>query len=92
MTRTELIQQIASHRSQFTAKDVEVTVRTILDEMSQVLAGGGRIEIRGFGSFGINTRPARKARNPKTGATVMVPAKLAPHFKPGKELRERVDA
>jgi integration host factor subunit beta len=92
MTRTELIQQLTSHRSQLTAKDIDVTVRTILDEMSRVLAGGGRIEIRGFGSFGINSRPARKARNPKTGVTVMVPAKPAPHFKPGKELRERVDA
>jgi integration host factor subunit beta len=60
--------------------------------MSPVLASGGRIEIRGFGIFGINSRPARKARNPKTGAIVIVPAKPAPYFKPGKELRERVDA
>lgn len=92
MTRAELIQQIASNHPQLTARDIELTVRAILDGMSRVLAKGGRVEIRGFGSFGINHRPARKGRNPKTGAAVMVPAKYVPHFKVGKGLRERVDS
>lgn len=91
MTRAELIQQLASSQSKLTAKDIELTVRTILDAMSHTLAKGGRVEVRGFGSFGINHRPARKGRNPKTGVSVMVPAKYVPHFKPGKELRERAD-
>lgn len=91
MTRADLIQQLASNQPQLTVKDIELTVRTILDAMSRALAKGGRVEIRGFGSFGINYRPPRKGRNPKTGVTVMVLAKYAPHFKPGKELRERVD-
>lgn len=91
-TRAELIQQLASGYPELTAKDVEFTVRTILDGMSRVLAKGGRVEIRGFGSFGINHRPARKGRNPKTGAAVMVPAKCVPHFKVGKGLREWVDS
>lgn len=91
MTRAELIQQLASSQPKLTAKDIELTVRTILDAMSHTLAKGGRVEVRGFGSFGINHRPARKGRNPKTGVSVLVPAKYVPHFKPGKELRERAD-
>lgn len=91
MTRAELIQQLASSQPKLTAKDIELTVRTILDAMSHTLAKGGRVEVRGFGSFGINYRPARKGRNPKSGVSVMVPAKYVPHFKPGKELRERAD-
>jgi len=91
MTRAELIQQISLSQPQLTAKDIELTVRTIMDAMSHTLAKGGRIEIRGFGSFGINHRPARNGRNPKTGAAVMVPAKYAPHFKPGRELRDRAN-
>lgn len=91
MTRSELIQQLASSCPQLTIKDIELTVRTILDEMARILARGGRVEMRGFGSFGINSRPPRKGRNPKTGTAVMVPAKYVPHFKSGKELRERVN-
>jgi len=90
MTRSELIQQLATQFPQLTIKDVELTVRTMLDEMSRSLSKGGRIEIRGFGSFGINHRPPRKGRNPKSGETVMVPAKYVPHFKAGKDMRERV--
>jgi integration host factor subunit beta len=90
MTRTELIQQLASSHPQFTAKDVDLIVRTIQDGMSRALARGGRVEIRGFGSFSLNHRPVRNGRNPKTGAAVLIPAKYVPHFKPGKELRERV--
>ena len=91
MTRSELIQQISSRFPQLTATDVDMSVRVIIDSMSRALFKGGRIEVRGFGSFGINYRPPRKGRNPKTGASVMVPAKYMPHFKAGKELRDRVD-
>jgi len=90
MTRSELIQQLATQFPQLTLKDVELTVRTMLDEMSRSLSKGGRIEIRGFGSFGINHRPPRKGRNPKSGETVMVPAKYVPHFKAGIATRSRV--
>lgn len=75
---------------QLLAKDVDLAVRVILDSMSVTLSRGGRIEIRGFGSFGLNYRPPRLGRNPKTGEKVEVPAKHLPHFKAGKELRERV--
>ena len=91
MTRSELIAKLASNHAQLTARDIELTVRTILDEMSRVLSKGGRVELRGFGSFCLNHRPPRNGRNPKTGAAVMIPAKYTPHFKAGKELRERVD-
>lgn len=91
MTRSELIEQLALKHSQLTLKDIELTVRTILDEMSCAMFKGGRIEIRGFGSFCLNYRPTRKGRNPKAGTPVMIPAKYVPHFKAGKELRERVD-
>lgn len=73
------------------AKDVEQSVKIIVDTMTRALAKGQRIEIRGFGSFDLNHRPARLGRNPKTGEKVAVPEKYVPHFKPGKELRERVD-
>jgi integration host factor subunit beta len=91
MTRSELIAQLALSQSQLTPKDIELTVRVILDEIPGILVKGGRVEIRGFGSFGLNHRPPRKGRNPKSGATVLIPAKYVPHFKAGKELRERVD-
>lgn len=90
MTRAELIQNLAAIHRDLTTQDVELAVRTIMDEMSRTLAKGERVEIRGFGSFTCNHRPSRKARNPKTGAPVTVPAKYVPHFKAGKELRERV--
>jgi integration host factor subunit beta len=66
-------------------------VKVILDALTDALARGDRIEIRGFGSFTLNYRPPRLGRNPKSGEKVQVPAKYVPHFKPGKELRERVD-
>lgn len=91
MTRAELIEQLSFSHPQLTLKDIELTIRTILDEMARTLSDGGRAEIRGFGSFNLNHRPPRKARNPKTGKAVMVPAKYVPHFRPGKELRERVN-
>ena len=76
---------------QLVAKDAELAVKMILDAMAESLAKGERIEIRGFGSFGLNYRPPRTGRNPKSGERVQVPEKHVPHFKAGKELRERVD-
>ena len=92
MTKSELIARLADNYSQLVAKDAEFAVKTILDAMSGALAKGQRIEIRGFGSFALNVRPPRIGRNPKSGDKVMVQEKRVPHFKPGKELRERVDA
>ncbi|NDU85945.1 MAG: integration host factor subunit beta [Ferrovum sp.] len=91
MTKSELIELLASHYSQLVARDAEMAVKTLLESMGESLVAGERIEIRGFGSFGLNHRPARLGRNPKTGEKVSVPEKFVPHFKPGKELRDRVD-
>ena len=91
MTRSELIAALAARFPRLMDKDAEIAVREILDAIGQSLARGGRVEIRGFGSFALNHRPARIGRNPKTGEKVQVPAKYAPHFKAAKELRERVD-
>lgn len=91
MTRSDLIDQLTAQHSQLTAKDVDLAVKFILGTMSNTLAKGNRIEIRGFGSFSLNYRPPRQGRNPGTGVAVLVPAKHTPHFKAGKELRERAD-
>ena len=91
MTKSELIARLAERYPQLIAKDADFAVNTILDAMTQSLAIGQRIEIRGFGSFALNTRPPRVGRNPKSGEKVLVPEKRVPHFKAGKELRERVD-
>jgi integration host factor subunit beta len=92
MTKSELIARLATHYPQLVAKDAEVAVKTILDAMTLSLVKDQRIEIRGFGSFKINYRPPRTGRNPKSGEKVPVPEKYVPHFKPGRELRERVDS
>ena len=92
MTKSELIARLASRYPQLVAKDAEYAVKMMLDAMTQSLVSGQRIEIRGFGSFGLNHRPARVGRNPKSGEKVHVPEKFVPHFKAGKELRERVDS
>lgn len=92
MTRSELVERLAQLNPQLKLADAELGVRIILDAVSANLSKGGRIEIRGFGSFELNYKPPRKAMNPKTGDKVAVPAKHVPHFKPGKELRERVDS
>lgn len=76
---------------QLVAKDADFSVKMIIDAMTGSLARGDRIEIRGFGSFALNYRPPRTGRNPKSGDKVPVPEKYVPHFKAGKELRERVD-
>jgi integration host factor subunit beta len=91
MTRSDLIAKLAERYTQLQGKDAELAVKVILDSMSSILSRGGRIEIRGFGSFALNYRPPRQGRNPKSGDKVQVPAKYVPHFKAGKELRERVD-
>ena len=91
MTKSELIQRIAQKQPQIVERDVEFAVKMMLDQMAACLAGGGRIEIRGFGSFTLRFRPARVGRNPRTGAAVSLPARYAPYFKPGMRLRERVD-
>ena len=91
MTKSELIEKLAKKNSQLAEKDVELSVKTILEDMVQTLASGERIEIRGFGSFSLHYRPPRMGRNPKTGDPVSLSAKYVPHFKPGKELRDRVN-
>ena len=91
MTKSELIERIASRQTQLSLKDVELAVKTIIEQMSQTLATGERIEIRGFGSFSLHYREPRQGRNPKTGDTVELSGKYVPHFKPGKEMRERVN-
>ncbi|HYB49825.1 MAG TPA: integration host factor subunit beta [Burkholderiaceae bacterium] len=91
MTKSELIARLAARNPRLAARDADEAVKLILDMMGGALSQGGRIEIRGFGSFSLNYRPARVGRNPKSGERVEVPAKHVPHFKAGKELRERVD-
>lgn len=91
ITKSELIERVANKQTQLSAKDVELAIKTIIEEMSQTLASGGRIEIRGFGSFSLHYREPRTGRNPKTGESVELEAKYVPHFKPGKELRDRVN-
>lgn len=91
MTKSELIEILAQKQRQLAYKDVELAVKTMLEHMAQTLSGGDRIEIRGFGSFSLHHRPPRVGRNPKTGDSVMLGEKFVPHFKPGKEMRERVN-
>jgi integration host factor subunit beta len=91
MTKSELIELISRKQSHLAAKDIELAVKMILERMSGALSTGRRIEIRGFGSFSLHFRPPRMGRNPKTGDAVALPGKYVPHFKPGKDLRDRVN-
>ena len=91
MTKSELIEVIAKEQSHLAYRDVELAIKCMIEQMSQSLASGDRIEIRGFGSFSLHYRPPRLGRNPKTGESVALAGKHVPHFKPGKELRERVN-
>nr|WP_255592471.1 integration host factor subunit beta [Bordetella sp. BOR01] len=91
VTKSELIAALAARYPQLAARDTDYAVKTMLDAMTQALASGQRIEIRGFGSFSLSQRSPRVGRNPKSGEQVLVPGKQVPHFKAGKELRERVD-
>ena len=92
VTKSELMEVLSRKQPQLAYKDIELAVKTILEQMTQSLATGDRIEIRGFGSFSLHYRPPRMGRNPKTGDPVPLSGKYVPHFKPGKELRERVNA
>ena len=90
MTKSELIEILSRRQPHLKSDDVDLAVKSLLEMMGGALAHGERIEIRGFGSFSLHYRPPRLGRNPKTGDSVALPAKHVPHFKPGKELRERV--
>jgi integration host factor subunit beta len=92
MTRSDLVEELATRFSQLTHRDAEHAVKTLLDAMSDTLVRGHRIEIRGFGSFSVNRRAPRMGRNPRSGESVAIPEKRVAHFKPGKALREAVDA
>ena len=92
MTKSELIEKIGVTQAQLPVRDIELAVKTMIEHMSQTLAQGRRIEIRGFGSFSLHYRAPRIGRNPKTGESVGLSGKYVPHFKPGKDLRERVNA
>ena len=91
MTKSELIELIAKSQQHLAQRDVELAVKTLREQMSEALAGGERIEVRGFGSFSLHHRPPRIGRNPRTGEPVSLPGKYVPHFKPGKAMRQRVD-
>lgn len=92
MTKSELIEVITARQTHLPGRDVELALKQILEIMSDALAQGERIEIRGFGSFSLHFRPPRQGRNPKTGEAVALAGKHVPHFKPGKDLREKVNA
>jgi integration host factor subunit beta len=91
MTKSELIEKLSDKLQHLSSKDVELAIKEILEMMAQTLSKGERIEIRGFGSFSLHFRAPRVGRNPKTGDSVELTGKYVPHFKPGKELRERVN-
>ncbi|WP_281277714.1 integration host factor subunit beta [Pseudidiomarina gelatinasegens] len=91
MTKSELISQLTKLYPELSPRQVEDAVKELIEQMAQYMASGGRIEIRGFGSFSLHYRAPREGRNPKTGEKVQLDGKYVPHFKPGKELRERVD-
>lgn len=91
MTKSELIERLAQRLTQLSYREVEQSVKSIIEYMAQAMSEGKRIEIRGFGSFSLHYREPRTGRNPKTGDTVKLKGKHVPHFKPGKEMRERVN-
>jgi integration host factor subunit beta len=91
MTKSELIEVLSRRQAHLKADDVDLAVKVMLEMMSNALTRGERIEIRGFGSFSLHYRPPRVGRNPKTGDSVVLSGKHVPHFKPGKELRDRVN-
>jgi integration host factor subunit beta len=92
MVKSELVHALNEKSPELQIRDVDLALNCMLKQMADALAQGQRIEIRGFGSFDLHHRPARIARNPKTGVAVDLPAKVVVHFKPGKEMRGRVDA
>ena len=92
MTKSELIEILSQRQGHLKADDVDLAVKSLLEMMGGSLSEGERIEIRGFGSFSLHYRPPRTGRNPKSGDAVALPGKHVPHFKPGKELRDRVSS
>lgn len=92
MTKSQLVKSLARDNPHLYRRDVERIVATVFAEIARALARGDRVELRGFGAFAVKDRNARIGRNPRTGASVRVPARRAPFFRPGKSLRERVDA
>ncbi len=92
MTKSELIEQLTTKQPHISPKDVEKSVREVLESLIHSLSSGDRVEIRGFGSFSLHYREPRMGRNPKTGEKVELEGKYVPHFKPGKALRDRVNA
>ena len=92
MVKSEMVQKLNKKMPDIQERDVESALNCIVDQMVEALAGGKRIEIRGFGSFDLRHRPPRLSRNPKTGESVQLTAKSAVHFKPGREMRHQVDA
>ena len=91
MIRSELLAALARNNPELRAEEVERVVDVFFEEIAQRLADGGRVELRGFGAFSTRERQARKGRNPRTGESVDVPGKRVPYFKPGKEMRERLN-
>jgi integration host factor subunit beta len=91
MIRSELLQALAADNSDLRPEEIEQVVSIFFDEIAKRLAEGGRVELRGFGAFSTREREARTGRNPRTGDSVEVPAKRVPYFKPGKEMRERLN-
>lgn len=91
MIRSELLQALAADNPELRPEEIEQVVDIFFDEISARLAEGGRVELRGFGTFSTRKREARTGRNPRTGEAVEVPAKFVPYFKPGKEMRERLN-
>jgi integration host factor subunit beta len=92
MIRSELLQTLAAENPDLRPEEIEQVVSIFFDEITKRLAQGGRVELRGFGAFSTRGRDARSGRNPRTGETVDVPSKRVPYFKPGKEMRERLNA
>ena len=91
LTKSDLIDNLSRNQGHLAYKDVELAVKSLIEKMSSALSNGDRIEIRGFSSFTLHYRPPRTGRNPKSGEKVDLPGKYVPHFKPGKELRDRVN-
>ena len=91
MTRSDLVEALAARFAQLGQRDAELAVKAILEAMADALVQGQRIEVRGFGSFSVNHRPARMGRNPRSGEAVAIPEKRVPHFKQGKALRESIE-
>lgn len=91
MIRSELVQKLAAENPELSLADVDKIVSIVFDSITEKLAGGGRVELRGFGAFSTRAREGRVGRNPRTGAAVSVPPKRVPYFKPGKEMRARLN-